>query len=320
MTGAQPPGHSAYSRNVGETAKSRGEVTGDAAPLSIASLVREATRRLEKAGVASARSDAEELLALALGDDRQAIVTGAILGRVVDEPVARSFDRFVARRAAREPLQHITGTAHFRHLTLRVGPGVFIPRPETEVLVESVLDDLRRVPEPRALDLCTGSGAVALAIATEMPKCRVVAVERSFDAFVWAELNRRRLGVENLRIERDDVARPGISWPEKFDVIVSNPPYVPDAAVPRDPEVRRFDPPAALYSGTDGLDLIRRISVLARAHIARGGVIAIEHGEEQGEAVRRILEADGWADARTIPDLTGRDRVTRARWVPPDYH
>ena len=225
-------------------------------------------------------------------------------------PVAARYRELVLRRGLREPLQHLTGVAGFRRIELAVGPGVFVPRPETEVLVEHAL--LGLPAGGRAVDLGTGSGAIALSIAHERPDADVIGVERSPEAFAWAEGNRERVGAVNARIVLGDLADAVPEWDGTVDVVVSNPPYVPDGMVPRDPEVERFDPAVALYGGPDGLDPMRAVVVTARRLLAPGGLLAVEHGELQGPAVRALLD-DGWRDAATHPDLTGRDRVTTAR-------
>jgi release factor glutamine methyltransferase len=214
-------------------------------------------------------------------------------------------------------LQHLTGRAPFRHLELEVGPGVFVPRPETELLAQLAIDALRAdaSPAPIAVDLGTGSGAVAIAMATEVPHARVHAIERSPEAFAWAARNAARLAPDNLDVALGDLAEAAASLREvagSVSVVASNPPYVPDDAIPRDPEVRLFDPPQALYGGPDGLDVVRILSAVGLVLARPGGLIAIEHGEWQGEDVRALLTGDGWRAAATHPDLTTRDRVTTA--------
>src|SRR5690606_21954741 len=218
------------------------------------------------------------------------------------------------RRAAREPLQHITGLAPFRSLELAVGPGVFVPRPETEFVAQLAIDALIAVPSPQplAVDLGTGSGAIALALATEVPHARVVAVERSPEAHVWAERNIRATGADNIRLVLGDLADALPELDGAVAGVVSNPPYVPDGAIPRDVEVRLHDPAAALYGGADGLDVVRALSRRARALLRPGGALVIEHGELQGAAMRELLTADGWRAGATHRDLLGRDRVTTA--------
>ena len=282
----------------------------DLPPRRTDELLRAAIGHLQLAGVPDPRVDAELLLAHVLGTSRGRAQAVALIGVTVALPVAERYRALVLRRGLREPLQHLTGTAGFRHVEVAVGPGVFVPRPETEVLVEHALLGL---PEGgRAVDLGTGSGAIALSIAVERPDAVVVGVERSPEAFVWADGNRARLGADNARIVLGDLADAVPEWDGTVDVVVSNPPYVPDGMVPRDPEVQRFDPPLALYGGPDGLDPMRAVVVTARRLLKAGGLLAVEHGELQGEGTRALL-GDGWVAAATHPDLTGRDRVTTAR-------
>jgi release factor glutamine methyltransferase len=273
-------------------------------------LRREAAERLRAAGVASPERDADELLAhvLGLGLGRLALVDD-----VADEQRA-AYDALLARRAAREPLQHLLGTAAFRHVELAVGPGVFVPRPETELVAQLAIDALRAAASesPIAVDLGTGSGAIALAMATEVPHARVFAAENSVEAFLWTKENFAMAGADNARLAFIDLAHAFPELDGTVSVVASNPPYVPDAAIPRDPEVRFFDPPAALYGGEDGLDVVRVLSGVGLRLAHPGGMIVIEHGEWQGEAIRELLTADGWRAAATHPDLTMRDRATTA--------
>ncbi|RIX31105.1 peptide chain release factor N(5)-glutamine methyltransferase [Amnibacterium setariae] len=276
-------------------------------------LLRAAVGHLRLADVPDPRIDAELLLAHVLGVNRGRAQALALLGSSLSQPVADRYRALVLRRGLREPLQHLTGVAHFRRIELLVGPGVFVPRPETEVLVEHAL---RGLPEGgTAVDLGTGSGAIALSIAHERPDATVIALERSPEAFAWAERNRQHVGAANARVLAGDLAVAADLLPELLagvDVVVSNPPYVPDGMVPRDPEVQRFDPAAALYGGPDGLDPMRAVVATAERLLRPGGLLAVEHGELQGEGTRALL-ADGWTEAATHPDLTGRDRVTTAR-------
>ena len=282
----------------------------DQAPRRTDELLRAAIGHLKLSGVPDPRVDAELLLAHVLGTSRGRAQAIALIGITVSAPVAEGYRALVLRRGLREPLQHLTGAAGFRHIELAVGPGVFVPRPETEVLVEHALLGL---PEGgRAVDLGTGSGAIALSIAVERPDVAVIGVERSPEAFAWADRNRERLGVENARIVLGDLADAAPDWAGAVDVVVSNPPYVPDGMIPRDPEVERFDPPLALYGGPDGLDPMRAVVSTARRLLRPGGLLAVEHGELQGAEVRALLD-EAWEGAATHPDLTGRDRVTTAR-------
>lgn len=281
---------------------------------TVAGAVAAAADTLAAAGIADARVDAELLLAHVLTAGRGDIQAAELRGDALEPASGARYRELVARRASREPLQHITGTAPFRHLELRVGPGVFVPRPETETLVQIALDALLAAasPSPVAIDLGTGSGAIALALATEAPHARVFAAENAVDAFVWAKENFAQVGADNATLAFIDLA---LAFPEldgTASVVVSNPPYVPDAAVPRDPEVRWFDPSTALYGGVDGLDVVRQVSATALRLAHSGGIVAIEHGESQGAEIREVLSADGWRAPATHMDLTRRDRVTTA--------
>lgn len=281
---------------------------------ALADVLRRAAARLADAGVPDPQVDAELLLAHLRGQSRGEVQAGAIRGDRLEPDEADAFEVLVARRAAREPLQHITGVAYFRHLELAVGPGVFVPRPETESVAQFAIDALRAAPgpEPIGVDLGTGSGAIALAMATEVPHAHIHAAENSPYAFVWTKENVRRVGADNVRLAFADLA---VAFPEldgTVDVVVSNPPYVPDDAIPRDPEVRLHDPESALYGGPDGLDVVRELSHVGLRLLRPGGTLVIEHGELQGRAIRDLLTADGWRAAATHPDLTLRDRTTTA--------
>lgn len=288
--------------------------TSDApAGSAVAQLLRDAAARLAAAGVATPDVDAELLAAHVLDIGRGELAAASLRGDRMPEPAATRFAALVDRRAAREPLQHLTGYAPFRHLELRVGPGVFVPRPETEMVAQLAIDALRSAASgaPIAVDLGTGSGALALAMATEVPHALVHAAENSVDAFIWAKENFARLAPQ-ARLAFIDLARAFPDLDGTVSVVVSNPPYVPDDAIPRDPEVRHWDPPAALYGGADGLDVVRVLSGVALRLLHPGGTLVIEHGEWQGEPIRDLLAADGWRAASTDRDLTLRDRATTA--------
>ena len=272
---------------------------------------------LEAAGVPDARVDAELMIGHELGLRRGAVQAAAVTGRRLDAAQVEAIEGMTARRARREPVQHITGRAGFRTLELAVGPGVFVPRPETELTAQLAIDavDADAAAEPIAIDLGTGSGAIALSIAAEVPRARVIAVERHPAAFAGAVRNRDDLGLDAVRLVEADLADAPALLPDivgRAAVVVSNPPYVPDDAVPRDPEVRLFDPATALYGGPDGLDVVRTVSRVAYALARPGGLVVIEHGELQGASVRDILVGDGWRAASTHRDLTQRDRTTTA--------
>ena len=273
-----------------------------------------AASQLTLAGVVNPRVDAELLIGHVLDLNRGQVQSKAITDAPLGPEDASAIAELVSRRAAREPLQHITGRAPFRSLNLAVGPGVFVPRPETEQVVQFAIDALRATatPEPIGIDLGTGSGAIALAMATEVPHARVYGVEVSPLAFVWTKQNFRESGATNATPVFTDLA---VALPEldgTVSVVVSNPPYIPARAIPRDPEVRLFDPEHALYGGEDGLDVVRNVSRTGLRLLHQGGVLVIEHGELQGGEIRRLLDADGWHATATHRDLTGRDRATTA--------
>ncbi|WP_447652894.1 peptide chain release factor N(5)-glutamine methyltransferase [Microbacterium sufflavum] len=279
---------------------------------SLAAVVRAAAQSLADAGVPDPLVDAELLAARVLDRRRGEVQAAIVRGDRIDEEQQAALTRLVSRRAGREPLQHLTGVAPFRHLELSVGPGVFIPRPETETVAQFAIDALLNSGEaaPVGVDLGTGSGAIALAMATEVPHARIFAAELSEEAHAWAARN--VAGTGNLTLVLSDLAEAFPELDGTASVVISNPPYVPDAAVPRDPEVRLFDPALALYGGADGLDVVRVLSDRALRLLRPGGVLVIEHGELQGAEIRELLTADGWRAAATHRDLTLRDRATTA--------
>ncbi|HST98421.1 MAG TPA: peptide chain release factor N(5)-glutamine methyltransferase [Geodermatophilus sp.] len=276
-------------------------------------LLTDAARRLADAGVESPRVDAELLLAHVLGVSRAGLLT---LGEVPDDAAAR-FDALAGQRADRVPLQHLTGRAPFRHLELAVGPGVFVPRPETEQLVEWALARLAGLAEPVVVDLGSGSGAIALSIAHEHPGARVTAVERDAVAIEWTKANaatRAAAGDTPVEVLSGDMTDPGLlrELDGTVDLVVSNPPYVPDGAtVPR--EVADHDPPLALWGGPDGLDVVRGLLRTAARLLRPGGGLGIEHADQQGGALPALVRASGgWTDVADHPDLAGRPRYTTA--------
>ena len=282
-------------------------------------------RRLANAGVPTPRVDAELLLAHVLGVPRGRL----FLSDAADPSDAVRFESLLVRRAARVPLQHLVGEAAFRHLVLEVGRGVFVPRPETETVAELAIRALTTDSEERlAVDLCTGSAAIALALATEVPHSVVHGVELEGPAYEWAERNVAKhaealaAAGSVVHLHRGDATLAHLeslaALVGRVDVVVSNPPYIPDDAVPRDPEVREYDPPRALYGGHDGLDVVRGIAVSAAALLRPGGTVVIEHSDQQGEAggesgVPHVLREHGaFTAVRDLLDLAGRDRVTVA--------
>lgn len=280
---------------------------------SVRAVLDEAARTLTEAGVASPRVDAEELLAHALGVRRAALASGT-----GPEPAAlQRFSALVEQRAERVPLQHLTGVAGFRYLELSVGPGVFVPRPETELLTGWAIDRLRDVPAPMVADLCAGSGAIALSIAHEVPAADVYAVELDPMAVAWARRNadqRAGAGDRPITLVEADAADAHVlaEYDGMLDAVVMNPPYVPDDAVV-DREVAEHDPPLALYGGPDGLSVVRRLIDRAAHLLQAGGILGIEHADLQGEALPAEVAADGrFADVEDHRDLNDRPRFTTA--------
>ncbi|MEI5582689.1 MULTISPECIES: peptide chain release factor N(5)-glutamine methyltransferase [unclassified Agromyces] len=275
----------------------------------------EAIAALAAAGVPDPEVDADLLIGHVLGLSRGGVHAKLVVGHEITATDAAALASLVERRARREPLQHLTGRAPFRSFELAVGPGVFVPRPETELLAQLAIDALRAAaePEPVALDLGAGSGAIALAMATEVPHARVFAVENSPEAFPWTQRNVDEAGAPNLSLVFGDLADALAELDGTAAVVASNPPYIPQDAIPRDPEVRLHDPARALYGGPDGLDVVRVLSRRALALLHPGGALLIEHGETQSAEIAAILSADGWHAIAHHRDLTGRDRVTTAR-------
>lgn len=266
----------------------------------------DAERRLARAGVPSPSVDAAEIVAHATGTTRGRL----FLQDVPSEEQKVRIEQLLARRLSRVPLQHLLGTAAFRYLEVEVGPGVFIPRPETELLAEAGIRSLAGQPEGGrvAVDLCSGSGILALSLATECPGSEVHAVEWDDDAVAWTRRNvaahADQLAERGSRVivhhadagaaaDEDGVL---LGLVGRVDVVVSNPPYIPDDMIPREPEVRDHEPSAALYGGPDGLDLVRRIAVTAAMLLRPGGLLAMEHADVQGisaggAGVPGVLEA-----------------------------
>lgn len=278
-------------------------------------LRRAAAARLREAGVASPERDAELLLAhvLDVGLGRLLLVDD------VDADQREHYDALVARRAAREPLQHLVGTAAFRHVELAVGPGVFVPRPETELLAGWAIEQAQLVSAlvageraPVVVDLCTGSGAIARAVADEVPGAEVHAVELDEQAFAWAERNLAGTGVD---LRPGDMATAFDDLTGAVDVVVCNPPYIPlEAWESVAVEARDHDPHLALFSGDDGLDAMRVLERRAALLLRPGGVVGAEHADVQGAAAPGVFATSGrWLDVTDHPDLAGRPRYLTAR-------
>jgi release factor glutamine methyltransferase len=268
-------------------------------------LLASATSRLAEAGLDTPRVDAELLLSHVLGVPRSRLTT---LSGAVHPSAAVALDRLLKRRAAREPLQYLTGRAWFRHVEVAVGPGVFVPRPETELLVDAVWPELR--PGGCAVDLCSGSGALALALADEVPGLRVLAVEWEREALPWLRRNAAGTAVEVVEADVTEPLLPELAG--RADAVVCNPPYVPLSA-----EVGaevRHDPRAAVFGGADGLALMPAVIARAAELLRPGGLVAIEHDDGHGESVPALLRADGrWREVADHPDLTGRPRYATGR-------
>ncbi len=281
--------------------------------------LRAATDVLAGAGVESPEHDARALAAHALGLERP-----SDLARHDDltPDAVTAFDELVARRAQRVPLQHLVGTVGFRWIELEVGPGVFVPRPETESVVQWAVDALAAegLTAPLCVDLCTGSGTIAFALANEVPGATVHAVELDPDSLAWTRRNAaRRVAAGDpevhLHLGSAEDALPELDG--QLDLVASNPPYVAthETHIP-DPEVLDHDPGVALWAGEDGLDVIRLVERAARRLLKPGGLLVVEHSDRQGRSAPALLEAcGGWAEVADHQDLTGRDRFVTARWA-----
>ena len=274
-------------------------------------MLRKAKLQLTESGISEV--DAEHLLAHLLGlarmDLHNPVLVEPTLAAVSDtDVIEEQFFALLDRRINHEPLQYLTGLAPFRYLEIQVGPGVLVPRPESELLVDAVLAHIKNLPTPvSVIDLGAGSGALALAIATEAPDTRVIAVEKSPAAIFWLKKNVSVIA-ENVRVVEGDVADvlPGV----KCDVVIANPPYIPDAQVlPRD--VAGFEPDTALFGGPTGMELPRIFIGAAARLLKSAGVLVIEHSQDQGVAIARELALD-FVDIVLHDDLVGRPRWTSA--------
>lgn len=300
--------------------------------VTIRDVLVDAQRRLQGAGIPSPDVDAAEIVAFALGSERNRL----FMHEPIDGDDRVRIERLVTRRLSRVPLQHILGTAGFRRMNLRVGPGVFIPRPETELVVEAAIRHVQAESDRSVVDLCSGSGAIALAIATEIDGVSAVGVEVSSAALAWADVNlaaaselltQRQSDVTFIEADGRTVAdlgEPLADMAGRVAVVTCNPPYIPDAMVPREPEVRDHEPALALFGGSDGMDLVRPLAETAARLLRPGGLLVMEHADVQGDdagslgvpAILRAALSDVdsplWREVRDRTDLAGRPRFTMA--------
>ena len=276
-----------------------------------------AAARLERAGVASPEHDARALAVHLLGLARP---SDLLLVDTLTRQQKAAYDDLVARRADRVPLQHLTGSVGFRYIELEVGPGVFVPRPETESVVQWAVDRLRGLVDPLVVDLCTGSGTIAFALANEVPGSTVHAVEQDSGALAWTRrnaANRVKAGDPEVLLHLGSAQDALPELDGRVDLVASNPPYVAESErhLP-DPEVVGHDPEIALFAGQDGLDVIRLVEQAARRLLKPGGLVVVEHSDRQGVSCPAVFrEQGGWTEVQDHRDLTGRDRYVTARWA-----
>ena len=279
--------------------------------MEIKSILRAAKAQLSESNISEV--DAEHLLAHILGLTRMdlhnpVVLEATLLGFSDQNILEEQFFDLLDRRLNFEPLQYLTGTAPFRHLDIQVGPGVLVPRPESELLVEAVLQHIKNLPQPvSVVDLGAGSGALSLAIATEAPASRVIAVEKSPEALVWLKKNVSHIA-ENVRVVEGDVA--DVLLGIKCDVVIANPPYIPQRQqLPRD--VEAFEPHVALFGGPTGLEIPHMFIEAAARLLKPQGVLVIEHGEDQAEEIAKLLDVD-FSEVASHDDLVGRPRWSSA--------
>ncbi|MDR1214110.1 MAG: peptide chain release factor N(5)-glutamine methyltransferase [Propionibacteriaceae bacterium] len=271
---------------------------------------RQTADRLAQLGVVSATAEARLLLALVTGRPSGQV---DLVDRLAPAEQAR-LDDLVAQRGAGVPLQHLTGWAHFRRISLRVGPGVFIPRPETEVMTGWAIERLGRWRAqglaPRVVELCAGSGAISLALADEVPGLRQWAVERSPQALVHL---RRNLAASAIEPVAGDMASALPELDGTIDLVLANPPYIPDQGRDLPVEVAGFDPPEALYAGPDGLAASATVAAVAARLLRPGGLVASEHDDDQGQSVPALFRRQGFQQVTDHLDWTGRARFVTAQ-------
>lgn len=276
----------------------------------VSALLVEGSARLQRV-TDQPRLEAEILLGAALGRSRAWLLSHAD-ERILDCDATDRYEAFITRRAHAEPVAYILGTREFWSLELEVTPDVLIPRPETELVVELSLRQLPRDSQARVLDLATGSGAIALAIAHERPGVRVIGTDVSSAALEVATRNAQRLQVPNVTFRHGSWFTPVAG--EQFDLVVSNPPYIARDDARVEPGVRRFEPPGALFADDDGLAALRTIATEAGTHLLPGGTLIVEHGDRQGLAVRAMFTDAGFDAVTTHRDLARLDRCTSGHW------
>ena len=282
--------------------------------VTVNQLLNRAAKRLAASGSEAGLADARILLAHVLGVEPWELISAH-----PTQAQRVQFAALLAERADGRPVQHLTGRAWFRNVELAVGPGVFIPRPETELVAGAAIDEANRFAGSRpvlVVDLCTGSGAIAAAVVDEVADARVVAVELDPGAAGYARENLRGTGVVLVQGDLSDTPSEvaDLSLDGHVDVVVSNPPYLPTGSLPELPvDVRDHDPSQALFSGTDGLDALRAIEPVGRRLLRPGGLLVVEHDDSHGEAAPALLAASGWVEVHDHHDLTGRPRWVSAR-------
>ena len=278
----------------------------------VSELLSESSSKLKEAGVISATVDAELITCFCLGISRSELSLMVATNQEFPQESLDKFQLALARRAARQPLQHITGTAPFRHLELKVGPGVFTPRPETEQVVGFAMEKITNFQSPLIVDLCSGSGAIAISLATEISGSKVFAVEKSEEAFGYLLQNAASYGLVDDYLRNEDLQNSLSELDGKVDLVISNPPYIPNDAIPIDLEVQLHEPSMSLYGGVDGLDVIRQISIRAKKLLKSGGLLVLEHADSQSNAIGKLLLAGGWLEIEARADLAGKERMISA--------
>jgi release factor glutamine methyltransferase len=280
--------------------------------LLVSELLSESSSKLKEAGVISATVDAELIACFCLGISRSELSLMVATNQEFPQESLDKFQLALARRVARQPLQHITGTAPFRHLELKVGPGVFTPRPETEQVVGFAMEKIANLQSPVIIDLCSGSGAIAISLATEVLGSKVFAVEKSEEAFDYLLQNAATYGLSEDNLRNEDLQDSLTELDGQVDLVISNPPYIPNDAIPIDLEVQIHEPKMSLYGGVDGLDVIRQISIRAKKLLKSGGLLVLEHADSQSNAIGKLLLAGGWLEIEARADLAGKERMISA--------